>query len=91
MNVLDTTVSASTGQLGQQPQAAQSEAPFGRLALACAGVKLPLQVCSTRAGYYLGTYDDEGPCSRESVEYWPEHSQAAHALASGSWTQRLTP
>ena len=41
---------------------------IGRLS-AAAGQALPLQVCFSRAGYYLGTHDENGPVSRESVEY----------------------
>ncbi|MCU7311254.1 hypothetical protein N6N71_22245 [Escherichia albertii] len=31
---------------------------------------------------------DEGPVSRESVEYYRDHEQAAQALENGTWTQR---
>ena len=32
--------------------------------------RLPLQVCESRAGFYIGTLNQDGtPCSRESVEY----------------------
>ncbi len=39
----------------------------GVLALVCTGLKLPLQVLHSSAGYYIGTQKDEGPISRESV------------------------
>jgi hypothetical protein len=61
---------------------------FGYLAALSNGPKLPLQVLKSRAGFYIGTCTDEGPYSRESVEYWDAESQAALALAEGSWTQR---
>lgn len=63
----------------------------GRLALA-AGQVFPLEVCCSRAGFYLGTHDLVGaPFSRESVEYWPTAAAAEQAFAAGAWTQRLTP
>lgn len=63
---------------------------YGALAMAN-GVKLPVQVLRSAAGFYLGTVDDEGPYSRESVEYWPNHEGAEQALASGNWQQRARP
>lgn len=66
-------------------------AEVGRLATA-AGQVFPLEVCRSRAGYYLGTRDVDGlPFSRESVEYWPTAAAAEAARALGSWTQRLVP
>lgn len=62
---------------------------IGRLS-AAAGQALPLQVCFSRAGYYLGTQDELGPVSRESIEYWPTRTAADEALSTGHWTQRLT-
>lgn len=53
-----------------------------------AGYTLPLQVLRSVCGYYIGTQCDEGPVSRESVEYYRNHEQAAQALESGTWTQR---
>ena len=41
-----------------------------------------LQVCRSNAGYYVGTYCDCGPYSRESG-YYPTHEQAESALNSG--------
>lgn len=57
------------------------------------GEKLPLQVCKSAAGYYLGTLDGFGyPYSRESAEYWPTEAQAAKALNGElDWTQRDNP
>lgn len=64
---------------------------FGMLALLC-GHRLPLQVCQSRAGFYLGTLTEEGlPNSRESVEYWPQRPQAEAALQRGTFTQRVEP
>jgi hypothetical protein len=61
---------------------------FGRIAKAVTGLRLPLMVLQSESGYYIGTADDEGPVSRESVEYWPSASSAENALASGQWLQR---
>ena len=65
-------------------------APSGLLALKYVGERLPLQVLRSAAGYYIGTYDD-GPVSRESVEYFPTDEAARHALETGAWTQRQHP
>jgi len=63
----------------------------GELARA-AGRAFPLQVCKSRAGYYIGTHDADGlPYSRESAEYWREPGQAEAALNHGRWTQRREP
>jgi hypothetical protein len=56
-----------------------------------AGYFLALQVLSSAAGFYLGTCDQGGPVSRESVEYFPTISAAEAALASGDFTQRTSP
>lgn len=69
-------------------RAARAES-IGFLALASVGRRLPLQVLRSAAGYYIGTFDDhDGPCSRESVEYFPSRDAAAKALTTGAWTQR---
>ena len=52
---------------------------------------LELQICYSAAGFYLGTYDEDGPCTRESAEYWTSREAAARALESGVWTQRDRP
>ena len=63
---------------------------YGQLALTI-GRALPLQVLGSRAGFYIGTADEEGPCSRESVEYWENRALAQSALANRRWTQRYEP
>lgn len=69
----------------------QQRAIFGKLAQAC-GQKLPLKVCRSQAGYYLGTQDEQGcPYSRESAEYWRTDKAASQALETGRWTQRQEP
>lgn len=68
---------------------------IGYLAEKFGGVAYPLEVLSSAAGFYLGTFDESGePYSRESVEYWSTHEQAEAALNStvaNAWTQRCTP
>lgn len=69
---------------------ARTEA-VGYLALAYTGKRLPLQVRLSAAGHYIGTADEDGPVSRESVEYFHSHQVAAHALVTGRWQQRIHP
>ncbi len=64
---------------------------FGQLAQRYGCGNLPLQVLSSAAGYYIGTDDDDGPISRESVEYFKTKSDAQQALEDGAWSQRLNP
>lgn len=64
----------------------------GQLALIHCGKLLPLAVLESRVGFYIGTMTvEDGPCSRESAEYWPSAGQAEAALSSGQWTQRDEP
>lgn len=71
--------------------ALDTQQQFGLLALAI-GKRLPLEVCRSAAGFYIGTLDAEGlPCSRESVEYWRRAEIAQSALKHRAWTQRLEP
>lgn len=66
-------------------------AVYGHLARAHCNVQLPLQVCKSNAGFYVGTMGEFGPCSRESNEYFRTEKAAANALQSGSWTQKAFP
>ena len=61
---------------------------YGKRALAHLRLELPLQVLMSNAGFYIGTLDEEGPASRESVEYYPSRDRAQQALDNGTWTQR---
>lgn len=79
--------SASTLLCAAQARAAA----IGYLAQACTGKRLPLQVRHSAAGHYIGTADDDGPVSRESVEYFRSQCAADHALATGRWQQRIHP
>lgn len=64
---------------------------FGLLAQEYCNIQLPLQVLKSNAGFYIGTADDAGPCSRESVEYFTTQAKAQQALDDGVWTQKETP
>lgn len=69
------------------------------------GLDLPLAVCQSAAGYYLGVVTtkqtvidhpnaglSEGePLSRDSMEYWSTEQEASVALTSGRWIQRMNP
>ena len=69
-----------------------SKEQFGKLALEYCGLKLPLRVLKSQAGYYLGTIDEEGPVSRESVEYFRTEREADAALMGHrKWTQKPQP
>lgn len=56
-----------------------------------AGYCLAIEVLMSAAGFYIGTSDEEGPVSRESVEYFPSQASAILAMESGAWTQRDHP
>lgn len=78
------------------PPASPSTTPartesIGYLAQTHAGKRLPLQVRQSAAGYFIGTADDNGPVSRESVEYFRSYQAAEQALSTGHWQQRLHP
>lgn len=64
---------------------------IGHLARTYAGKRLPLQVRHSAAGYFIGTADDNGPVSRESVEYFLSYEAAEQALGTGHWQQRTHP
>lgn len=63
---------------------------IGKIAASC-GVQLPLEILQTSAGFYIGTSELGMPFSRESQEYWPSAEDAADALLTGTWTQKLEP
>lgn len=69
---------------------AQAES-IGYLALTYVGKRLPLQVRQSGTGHFIGTADENGPVSRESVEYFRSYEAAEHALSTGHWQQRLHP
>ena len=61
--------------------------PFGLLASE-AGIELRVQVLSSQRGFYIGTANEMGPVSRESVEYYKTSQLADIALERVEWTQR---
>lgn len=63
----------------------------GQIAREWLNKHLPLQVMKSGAGYYIGTSDDGGPVSRESIEYWRKEAEAEEALRTGDWTQKEEP
>jgi hypothetical protein len=73
------------------PDEAQQTSPaqrrLGALAQRC-GRELELDIYYSGAGFYLGTYSEDGPYTRESREYWRTREQAQRALETGQWTQR---
>jgi hypothetical protein len=69
-----------------------TKTPSGHLARTFGNKKLPIEVLESGAGFYLGTMDpEEGPFTRESVEYWPTKAAAENALGTGEWNQRVEP
>lgn len=74
------------------PSTTQDQAEsIGYLALTNVSKRLPLQVRQSAAGYFIGTADENGPVSRESVEYFRSYQAADQALSTGRWQQRLHP
>lgn len=65
----------------------------GYLALKHGEEAIPIQVCYSAGGYYIGTMDPEDgtPFSRESAEYYGSFAEAQDALYAGTWTQRPNP
>ena len=62
----------------------------GKLAYEYCKVRLELCVMQSNAGYYLGTWDEEGPVSRES-EYFGSKAAAEYALENNTFCQRDMP
>ena len=46
----------------------------------------PLIVLESRAGFFIGTFEFDGP-QRESLQYFPTEEQAKTALQTGNWIQ----
>jgi len=63
---------------------------YGYLAARYCRLRLPIKVLQSGAGYYIGTWND-GPCSRESQEYYPNKESAQSALTNNTFTQRESP
>lgn len=63
----------------------------GKLAYEYLQQRLPLSVLESAQGFYIGTFDESGPCSRESEEYYPTAQAAKAALDDNSFSQRFEP
>lgn len=61
---------------------------FGINAYQTLGLKLELSVLESASGFYIGTANESGPVSRESIEYYRTAEDAQHALDEGTWQQR---
>lgn len=64
---------------------------YGFLAFSVTGKKLPLNVLQSAAGFYIGTFDEEGAVSRESNEYFRSFESCNYALQNGEWSQKENP
>ncbi|WP_434778497.1 hypothetical protein [Neisseria sp. Ec49-e6-T10] len=51
------------------------------------GYILHLQVLESSNGFYIGTFNAEGPISRESEEYFSSYASAQSALENDEFTQ----
>jgi len=52
------------------------------------GVTPLLGVYKSGAGYYIGTYCNCGPYSRESLDYYPDQATANKHFNNGTWVPR---
>jgi len=85
------------GYLNSRQAAVRSQPPlsgyvkhgFACLAQRFLGKELPLQVLQSYAGFYIGTWDQDGPQTRESEEYYRTREAAQQAFNQGKWTQRF--
>jgi len=64
---------------------------IGQLAMEFCHKALPVVVCESQRGFFIGTTDEGFQCSRESDEYWATRNAAATALITGAWTQKQEP
>lgn len=56
------------------------------------GEQLPLKVCHSAAGYYIGWFCPNcGPYGRDSVEYYRTHEVATRAMTTETYTRRDHP
>jgi len=61
---------------------------YGKLAFDECGIKYPLQILKSAAGYYIGTVEGFEPVSRESEEYYRSVDAVKQAFELNLWTQR---
>ena len=62
---------------------------IGQLAKEHMGLRLPCGVLICGNGYYIGTADDSGPVSRESIETYNTEAEAYYALTNNTFTQKM--
>ncbi len=70
------------------PTLTASDLAYGKLAFDECGIKYPLQILKSAAGYYIGTIEGFEPVSRESEEYYRSVDAAKQAFELNLWTQR---
>ena len=71
--------------------AGEVSAEFGLLAKRLSSLELPLDVCYCARGFYVGTFCDAQPYTRESEEYWQRRELVVDAMRNHTWTQRTAP
>lgn len=54
------------------------------------GITPEIKVHVSGGGFYIGTWCNCGPYTRESVEYYASRELAQEAFDKGSWTPRAT-
>ena len=59
----------------------------GKFAYDVLRVRLKCHVMQSEQGFYIGTFDDSGPISRESVETYSTFDDANTALVNNTYTQ----
>lgn len=79
----------SLDRIGDSSPTAEVSLMCGVLAKRRSQLDLPLDVCYGVCGYYIGTFCDAQPFTRESEEHWSRRELAATALKNGDWTQRI--
>lgn len=82
------TADAGEPVVDKQLATCRPDVQHGKLAAAAGRPDLELQVLYSAAGFYIGTWSEAGPYTRESREYWPRRTQAEKALKNRDWTQR---
>ena len=60
---------------------------IGRFAYDVLRVQLECHVMQIGNGYYIGTFDESGPVSRESVETYTTFEAVNDALTNDTYTQ----
>lgn len=79
--------------MGKHPDHLHVRLVKPRLKALYANTRIPLEVCRSAAGYYIGRMDPEDgtPYARDSEEYFRTREAADAALAEGLFTLRTHP